>query len=117
MELINPRLRNKYDPEISYKKADEFATFSSKEEALQWWENPCTQEMIHRLEGDMSTALMFFLEGGYVNYESADNSALLSAKAQGHVQAIYDILETIESIKRKRDEQEEDQHEGLHSPN
>lgn len=114
MDKTSLRQANRYDPDESYAKADRLTEFYNQSEALQWWQHPCTKELILRLEGDMAAASLSFLDGVTIDYECADRTAQMTARVNGNVQAIDDVLHLIELIKKKESYVKEDQDSGLH---
>lgn len=111
MLLDNRRLRNKYDPDVSYAKANAYAEKYNKAEAQQWWESPCTQELVHRLEGDIAGCLLLLMSGGTLSSD-VEATAQNTHRHSGQMQTAIDVLELIDSIKRlesrETDEESED---------
>lgn len=100
-------LRNKYDPEFYHLKSRAFLDETTKEERLQWVRNPCTKSLMYALEGDLAGIVSAWLRGEYSSEVTADGTAQLQAKARGMAQALDDILEHIQEIKRDSTEEEE----------
>lgn len=70
----------------------------TKEEALQWYQHPCTKALEAAIQGDMCGILNMWLEGAYSDEKSIDVTAQREAKARGMSQAMDDVLETIQHI-------------------
>lgn len=101
------KLRNKYDPTYHYKVAESSLELVTPEEALSWYQHPCTTSLRHSLEGDMAGIVAMWLGGGYSEEESTDGTAQKQAKARGMAQTLDDMLEHIERIKDLRLEGED----------
>lgn len=100
------RIRNKYNPEYFYAKAMENLDRVSKEEAIAWYNHPCTQSLRYTLEGDLAGVVVMWLGGGYSEEKSTAGTAQKQAKARGMAQAIDDMVEHIEEIKNLKIEGE-----------
>lgn len=92
-------LRNRYNPEVFYTKSLNLLDSVSKEEALSWYNHPCTQSLLNSLEGDLAGIVVMWLGGGYSEEESSSATSQKQAKARGMAQAIDDILTHINDIK------------------
>jgi len=100
------RVRNKYNPEYFYNKGLACLDKVNKEEALSWYNHPCTEALRWALEGDLSGVVVMWLGGGYSEEKSSSGTAQKQAKARGMAQAIDDMLEKIEEIKNLKIEGE-----------
>jgi len=93
------RLRHKYNPEYFYNKALSLLDTVSKDEAISWYQHPCTQSLLNSLEGDLAGLVVAWLGGGYSEEKSSSGTAQKVAKARGMAQAIDDMVQHIEEIK------------------
>lgn len=95
----NSQLRNKYNPEHYYTRALNLLDKVNKEEALSWYNHPCTEALRNALEGDLAGIVVMWLGGGYSEEKSSSGTAQKQAKARGMAQAIDDIIQHIEEIR------------------
>ena len=102
-------LRRKYDPDTYYKKVEEILDVVTEDEALAWFNHPCTKSLIFSLEGDFAGLLLMWVGGGYSSEESVDATAQQQAKARGQLQAIDDVIERIQEIRDIRKGGENDE--------
>ena len=110
------RVRNKYNPDAFYQKAEALLDGMSREETRNWYDHPCTKSLRMSLEGDMAGIVTMWLGGGYSEETSTAGTAQKQAKARGMAGAIVDLLEHIENIKTLSLEAEEQYGEDLHTP-
>ncbi len=95
MDLI----RNRYNPQAFYDVATKILDNVSKEEAIGWYNHPCTQSLLNSLEGDIAGIVVMWLGGGYSSEESSAETSQRQAKARGMAQAMNDIIEHINDVK------------------
>lgn len=101
-------LRSKYDPDRCYLRAEAALDRVTKEEALSWGTHPCTEALMHILEGDLTTGILVFIDGGYVDSSSVETTAMNSAANTSKVQALEDVIDRIQFIVRKEIEETDD---------
>ena len=85
-----------------YTKAEELKESVTREEYEEWLRSPCTQSLLHSIEGDMENILVVWAGGGYTDGENADGTAQQNAKARGMYQACEQISEHIKTLKNEQ---------------
>ncbi len=99
--------RNRYNPEYYHNKSLELRDTVSKEDALAWYNHPCTQSLRNALEGDLSGIVLTWIGGAYFDEESSSGTAQKHSKALGMIQAVSGFLDTLDEIRDNRSEGEE----------
>lgn len=97
---LRKNLLNKLDPTPYGERAVDLLESVTKEDKIAWYNNPCTQSLIYSLEGDIAGILLLWINGGYSSEDSSAGTAQSQAKARGMAQALTDVRELIEDIKR-----------------
>lgn len=113
-ELRNSNLRLRLDPEYYWNKAQDDLLGIDAAERRSWFQHPCTQSLLHSLEGDILGVVLIWLNGGYAEDMSADATAQAQAKAKGMAQAVDQVIMKIHDISKG---EEDDQTGGTQSPN
>lgn len=91
--------RHRYNPEYNYNKALDLLETVSKEDAIVWYNCPCTQALLNSLEGDLAGVVLMLIGGAYLDDKSSSGTAQKVSKAIGMTSAINDVIEHIKEIK------------------
>lgn len=95
-------VRNRYNPDYFHNRSLNLLDKVNKEEAISWYDHPCTESLREALEGDLAGLVVSMIGGAYSDPKSSSGTAQGLAKARGMAQAISDMLEHIEDIKQQK---------------
>lgn len=91
--------RNRYNPQYFHDLSIELRESVSQEEALAWYNHPCTQSLRNSLEGDLAGFVVMWIGGAYFDDESSAGTAQKHSKALGGASAVQEILIALEEIR------------------
>lgn len=111
-------LKHRYNPDYFYGQAKEYLSTVDPEDALSWYNHPCTKSLVSSLEGDVAGIIIMWLGGAYSSEDSSDLTAQRVAKARGMAQAANDVIDAIRNIRKLSIRGENVSHgdETLHTP-
>ena len=101
------------DPDYYWSRAQEEISVVSKEEFTSWLAHPCTQSLKKSLEGYLAAVASMWLSGAYSDDSNVDVTAQAQAKARGMAACADQILNTIDTLVVKEEENEDASTDGV----